>query len=371
MAPSSSSDGPPEGLKSRWVGWRNRLLSSPRFQQFTAAFPLTRPIARRHAARQFDLVSGFVQTQILYAIVECGLIEALAEGPLHRDALGKIADLQGDGLDRLLRAGAAIDLLEPLDTNWWALGSAGAELVHNHGAKAMIAHHALLYRDLADPLALLRDGRANKSELARFWDYRSDGEASPYSALMAASQPMVHAQLIEAYPFGRHRRMLDVGGGSGALIEAIAGRVPSLRFGHADLAAVSSLAKERLSTLGEHVEYHPVDFHDDPLPGGYDLICFSRILHDHDDDVAMTLLQKAAAALAPGGRVLIAEPMAQTRGAEVMGDAYFGLYLWAMGQGRPRSAGEYTDMLDRAGLSVVREHRTHQPLIVRVLSAQK
>ena len=47
------------GLKERWIGWRNRLLMSPRFQQWSAAFPLTRPIVRARARRAFDLVAGF------------------------------------------------------------------------------------------------------------------------------------------------------------------------------------------------------------------------------------------------------------------------------------------------------------------------
>lgn len=371
MVPSHSHDGPPRGPKARWIGWRNRLLSSPRFQRFTAAFPLTRFIARRHARRQFDLVSGFVQTQILLACVESGVIDALADGPKLRDALGEQAGLEGDALDRLLRAAAAIELLEPMGENWWALGGRGAELVHNEGAKAMIRHHAVLYRDLADPLALLRDGRATQSELAAFWDYRTDGEAASYSALMAASQPMVHDEIIRAYDFSKHKRMLDVGGGSGALIEAVAVHAPGLQFGHADLAGVSGMASERLSPLGERVTYHSVDFHHDRLPAGYDLICFSRILHDHDDAAAQALLDKAADALAPGGTLLIAEPLAGTRGAEAMGDAYFGLYLWAMGQGRPRTKSEYAAMAERSGLASIREVATHQPLIVRLLTARK
>lgn len=369
MVPSQKQDGPPRGLKARWIDWRNRLLSSPRFQRTMAAIPVARFIARKRAARQFDLISGFVQSQILFACVESGLLDALADGPVTRDALGDIARLEGEGLERLLRAGAAVDLLEPLDADWWQLGQLGAELVRNESAKAMIRHHAVFYRDLSDPLALLRDDRNSKSELAAFWDYRPDGEAAPYSALMAASQPMVHDEMLRVFPFHKHARMLDVGGGSGALIEAVAKAAPTLQFGHADLEPVSRIAKERLAPLGDRVRFHVVDFHDGALPAGYDLICFSRVLHDHDDEAVQALLDKAADALAPGGTLLIAEPLAQTAGAEVMGDAYFGLYLWAMGRGRPRTREEYAAMTRRAGFRGLREVATYQPLIVRLLTA--
>ena len=92
-------------------------------------------------------------------------------------------------------------------------------------------------------------------------------------------------------------------------------------------------------------------------------------MHDHDDAEALAILGAAHRALRPGGRLLIAEPMAGTPGAEPMGDAYFGFYLWSMGSGRARRVAELKDMLARAGFSGVREVRTARPLLVRLLVA--
>ncbi len=61
--------------------------------------------------------------------------------------------------------------------------------------------------------------------------------------------------------------------------------------------------------------------------------------------------------------------MAGTPGAEPVGDAYFGLYLLAMGSGRPRTAAELTGMLEAAGFARVRECRTRRPMLVRLLVA--
>jgi demethylspheroidene O-methyltransferase len=94
-----------------------------------------------------------------------------------------------------------------------------------------------------------------------------------------------------------------------------------------------------------------------------------RVLHDHDDDVVLALLRKARAALPPGGRLLIAEPMSGTRGAEPAGDAYFGFYLLAMGRGRPRTPAELQAMLVEAGFARSRLLGTHTPLLTRVLVA--
>ena len=70
------------------------------------------------------------------------------------------------------------------------------------------------------------------------------------------------------------------------------------------------------------------------------------------------------------GTLLLAEPMSGTPGAEPIGDAYFGVYLLAMGSGRPRTSTELTTMLEAAGFARVRECRTRRPMLVRLLVAK-
>jgi demethylspheroidene O-methyltransferase len=123
--------------------------------------------------------------------------------------------------------------------------------------------------------------------------------------------------------------------------------------------------------LGDSVEVTGGDFVHDPLPQGADIITLVRILHDHDDEKAMLLLRAAYAALPLNGKLLVAEPMAETPGAEPMGEAYFGLYLAAMGSGRPRTPSEIGQMMLRAGFSKWRMVATDLPLIARIIVATK
>ncbi|NJS14780.1 MAG: hypothetical protein HC788_09465, partial [Sphingopyxis sp.] len=148
---------------------------------------------------------------------------------------------------------------------------------------------------------------------------------------------------------------------------AIMAAAPKLQCGIFDLPEVIAEAARGLST--ERIELHSGSFKDSALPEGYDLITLVRILHDHDEPVATALLSKIHAALPDGGRLLIVEPMAQSGHAQRMGDAYFGLYLWAMGSGRPRSATEITTMLQHAGFKAVRAFSTALPLITSALVA--
>lgn len=360
--------------KRRWISWRNSVLSDPRFQQWAARNRLTRPFARRKASELFDLVAGFTYTQTLLAMVESGLLDRLVRGECGASEAAQIAGLSEDAAQRLLRAAASLKLTEEISPGFWMLGERGASLLPQAGAQAMIRHHALLYRDLSDPLGLLRQDRAQPTELSEFWRYaaRADAQAesaaavTPYSQLMATSQTMVSQEVLRAYNFGQHAALLDVGGGHGAFVGALANRHPQLRLGIFDLPSVLESARERLAP---NIECHSGDFFRAPLPRGFDCITLVRILHDHDDPAAQLLLAATRAALPAGGRLVIAEPMAATRGAEAMGEAYFGLYLLAMRSGRPRTHSEIGNMLKTAGFRGFKRLRTDQPLITSAIVA--
>jgi demethylspheroidene O-methyltransferase len=365
------------GWRGRWIAWRNRVMMSQRFQSFATRFPLTRPVGRRRARALFDLVAGFTYSQILAAVVETRLLQLLTDGPLDIAVIATRCDLPIDGARCLLRAAAALGLVEPLGT-CWALGSDGAALLGNRGIVEMVAHHHLLYTDLADPVALLRRGGGG-GRLSDLWRYAEspglgDGAAvSAYSALMAASQPMVAAQAIAAYPFHRHRRLLDVGGGEGAFLSSVGASVPAIELSLFDLPAVCDRASARFASAGlaDRTTVHGGNFLTDSLPTGCDIISLIRVLHDHDDAPAMVLLRNIHAALPPGGTLFIAEPMAHTPGAEPAGDAYFGFYLLAMGSGRPRSPDEIAAMLRAAGFSRSRLVPTAVPLTARIMVATR
>jgi demethylspheroidene O-methyltransferase len=363
-----------------WSRWRDRLLASPRFRRWAAGFAPTRGVARRRAAALFDLVGGFVYSQVLLACVRLKVFEHLADGPLTADALAARLGLEPAALDRLMAAAAALDLVEPRGEQRWGLGPLGAVLVGDQAIAALVEHHEALYADLADPVALLR-GEIVPTRLERYWPYaRTErpealqaAQVGAYSALMAASQPLVADEILDAYALHHHRCLLDVGGGDGRFIASVAQRVPSLQLLLFDLPAVADRARARFAAEGmaSRATVFGGSFLTDTLPRGADVASLVRVVHDHDDAHAMTLLRAVHAALPPGGTLLLAEPMAGTQGAEAMGDAYFGLYLLAMGRGRPRSAATLTQMLNEAGFEAVRAVATRLPLQTQLLIARR
>jgi demethylspheroidene O-methyltransferase len=363
----------------RGLALRDRLLASPRFQRWAAAMPFTRPIARRHARALFDLCAGFVYSQVLLACVRLRLFEILAERPQSLAVLAERLALPLDAAARLLTAAAALQLVERRGHDRYGLGVLGAALRGNPGVAAMIEHHSLLYADLRDPVALLRGALAD-SELARYWAYA--GAAQPaglpaervaaYSALMTASQPMIAGEILAAYSLRQHRCLLDIGGGEGAFLAAAAASAPNLRLLLFDLPAVVARARQRFEAAGLSTRATVVggNFFADPLPQGADVVSLVRVIHDHNDDAVLALLRAVRRILPADGALLLAEPLSDTRGAEPVGDAYFGFYLFAMGRGRARSAAELMNLMREAGFGQFRLVATHMPLQTSLIVAR-
>jgi demethylspheroidene O-methyltransferase len=364
----------------RYLAIRDRWLSSPRFQRWAAAFPLTRPTARRRARALFDVCAGFVYSQILFACVRLKLFDLLAAGPRSAAAIAEILKLPLASTERLLEAAVSLRLVEKRAAGRFGLGALGAALIGNPAVGAMIEHHTLLYADLHDPVGLLR-GEQGQTELGRYWAYSgSDKPAAlpsvstrDYTSLMSDSQPLVAAEILDAYPLHKHRCLLDVGGGDGSFLIEASKRCAQLQLRLFDLPTVAERAARRFESLGLAARAQAVggDFLKDGLPGGADVLSLIRVVHDHDDDGVTALLRAARLALPPKGVLLLAEPMMGTPGAETVGDAYFGFYLLAMGRGKPRTPQQLQRMLSSAGFASSQLVRTRQPLQSRLIVARR
>jgi demethylspheroidene O-methyltransferase len=367
-------------LQDRLLGWRDSILANPAFQRFAGAFALTRPIARRRAGALFDLCAGFVYSQILVTCVRLNLFDQLAAGPLSAAELSSRLPLPADASLLLLDAAISLKLLQRRSGGRYGLGSLGAALMGNPGVVAMIEHHTMLYNDLEDPIALLR-GDVRAGQLASYWPYAGNRNAvnlsreaiAPYTALMAASQPMIAQQVLSAYSFRGHRCLLDIGGGDGSFLAEVAARTQKLRCVLFDLPAVADQASDRFRNAGLAARAVAIggSFLTDRLPEGADIVSLVRVIHDHDDTNVMTLLRAVCQALPANGTLLIAEPLSGVRGSEPIGDAYFAFYLLAMGSGRPRTFERLRDMLTEAGFADVALRPVAMSMLASVITAHK
>ena len=385
---------PPEGGHSR-PAWRDRLdawmdskLTDPSFSRWAAANVFTRWIVRRRSRQVFDVMAGFVYSQVLLACVRLRILELVSESPRTLDELAHICQVPASALQRLINSAVALRLLTLRGQGRYGLGALGAPVAGHPGIRAMIEHHAVLYHDMQDPVALLRD-QVSDGQMMAYWPYvethAADGQpqqaprawaqekVSRYSQLMSASQPFVVDEVLATYSFANHHCVLDVGGGQGTFVSRLAGHAAHLKLKLFDLPQVAELAQDNFKkkSLSDRIEAFGGDFLKDTLPAGADLITLVRVAHDHPDAHVNTILRSIFKALPAGGTLLLTEPMAQANDEAPLGDAYFHFYLLAMGSGRLRTVKELSDMILDAGFNSVEVLANAMPLQTRILIAKK
>lgn len=377
----------PTTFKDAWQARLERWYAHPGLYRWSLSNPLTRWLTRRRTRQLFDLMAGFVHSQVVLACVRLDLFRALHQAPALLNDLARRTGLAPAVLQRLLLSAVALGLLEHRSQGRFGLGPLGVPLAQHQGIAQMIEHNHLLYQDMQDPVAFL--GNAWAGGMAEYWPY-AHGEAQAnlpaeavadkftrYSELMAASQGFVVQEILSTYFFDEHRCVLDVGAGRGRFVSELATHAPHLTFKMFDLPPVLDLARGGLQAQGltDRVDLHPGSFLDDDLPEGADLITLVRVAHDHPDAVVRQILRKVYAALPVGGVLMLAEPMAQASSTEgqclASADAYFHFYLLAMGAGRLRTPQELQRMMAEVGFTHLEILNNAMPIHARILLGRK
>src|ERR1700722_1962991 len=169
--------------------------------------------------------------------------------------------------------------------------------------------------------------------------------------------------VVAAFDLSRHRRLIDLGGGTGHLAMAACMRWPGLRAAVFDLKEVLPLTRELLGAtpVAGRIEMIEGDFFSDPLPDG-DLFALGRILHDWNEDKIAKLLSRIHERLPSNGALLIAEKLLDEdkTGPRLLQTQ--NLNMLACTEGKERTLSEYETLLTRAGFTEVRGCRTTSPL---------
>ncbi|MDU9006663.1 methyltransferase [Sedimentitalea todarodis] len=358
--------------------WFARLVARPGFQKWASRLPIGRAVSERDGAEIFDILQGFVKSQVLLALVEMDILQRLLDQPASAEQLSLSSGVPHDRMEGLLKAGVAMRLLKSRRDGRYILARRGAAILGVPGLPQMISHNRAFYADMGDPVSLLRG--VSETHLARFWPYvlgKSDeiphDVAERYSSLMAESQSLVAQDTLRMVNFGGINTLLDIGGGSGAFLKAVLRKYPKMNAMLFDLPEVIPAARANFgqSGLESRVSLRPGSFREQPLPDGADAISLIRVLYDHDDKTVSDLLSKAFAALPVGGRLIVSEPMSGGSRPEPAGDIYFSFYTMAMGTGRVRSARQIADMCEAAGFADIKLPRAPRPYVSSAVTCSK
>ncbi|MGL4406596.1 MAG: methyltransferase [Notoacmeibacter sp.] len=354
------------------------MVANPKFQAFCTLVPGLSQFAQSRANALYGLTAGFVYSQIFACCVNLGVLTALNGKTAPSSAVANTAGLEIDATLRLLSAAESLGLVTEIEPGFWTLDDLGAVAANDPGILAMVRHHSLLYTDLADPVALLKQ-RSNETEIARLWAYSANPkpagidaeDARVYSELMRVSQDAVAQEVLASHDFSVYREVLDIGGGHGRFLSRVAAQTPKPDLHLFDLPPVALQGKIALEAEGltPRLKVTGGSFFDNSVPKDADCYTLVRVLYDHDDEMALEILKAVRAAMQPGSTLIIAEPMGGPKGAKAHVNAYFSFYLLAMASGRCRSAKTHIALAKAAGFASAKEVSTRQPLYTGLVIA--
>jgi spermidine synthase len=158
--------------------------------------------------------------------------------------------------------------------------------------------------------------------------------------------------IVAAIKPGEARKLLDIGGGSGAYAQAFLEASPGLTATIFDLPLVINMARRRLASTGllDRIQLVAGDFYKDKLPTGHDLALLSAIIHQNSPEQNVELYRKIFSALQPEGRLVIRDHVMSSDHTQPTSGALFAVnMLVGTAGGRTYSFEEIKSALESAG----------------------
>ena len=324
-------------------------------------------------AVMWDRTMGIERTQVIGALAELGVADALDSGPLTAVELASRVGADADALHRVLRA-AAVDGLVRLDRRGrFRLTRLGRTLRSDDAAslrpwaRYMALHSTgAAWGDLTESV---RTGRSafRRVHGASVWDWFAEhpDEERLFAAAMRALTEF-DAPAIAAAEFWPERgTVCDVAGGTGSLLAAIIAERPELRGVLVEAPGVLAEADPYLTGRGvrERVDLVEGDLFGE-VRAEADVYLLKNVLHDWDDETSAKILAAVRATMAPGTRLVLVEQLQERNRPHPFASLTDLQMLTQCEDGRERSPHELRDLLTGAGLRPGRVERVSVSALV-------
>jgi len=301
-------------------------------------------------------ISGFFwKTGALHAAVKLDLFTAIGATPITAgDAADRVRGSK-DGVERLLNALAAMDLIEKKDGRFGCPPSVRRLL--SKDSPSYIGHIILHHHHLMESWARLdhsvRSGRPirERSSFSRE-EWRESFLMGMFNLAMAIAPHMA-----AAIDLSGRRRLLDLGGGPGTYAIHFCLKNPALNAAVFDLPTSRPFAEATIARfqLERRVGFLAGDYHSDDIPGRYDVAWLSHILHAEGPETCRNIIRKAVSVLEPGGMIIIHEFILNNELDGPLFPALFSLnMLLGTESGRSYSEEGLWAMLSAAGVRDIR-----------------
>jgi ubiquinone/menaquinone biosynthesis C-methylase UbiE len=324
------------------------------------------------AAVLTQILLGSLASQTLYVAAKLGIADLLADGPKPVEQLAKATSTDAPSLYRVLRALASIGVFTEQDGRTFAM-TASAEPLRSNAPNSLRDVAIFWGEDWHWDVwgKILYSVRTGKSAWAQmhgeevFSYFEKNPEAGQiFNRAMTSFSGVATEAVVDAYDFSGIETLVDIAGGHGRMLTGILEANPKMRGVLFDLAHVIAGAREKVAerTVGDRVEFVAGDFFAN-VPTGGDAYIMKHIIHDWDDERALTILKNIKRAMNPGGRVLLVEAVIADGNNQDFGKLLDIEMLVSPG-GKERTAAEYEELFARAGLKLTRIVSTKSPYSV-------
>jgi hypothetical protein len=309
-------------------------------------------VVARPTEEMLSLLSGYWYSQVLYVMAELGIADCLAAGPRTVESLADQTRCDTAALYRLLRALASAGILLEVETRRFALTPLSETLRSDRDGSlrpvAQLGGHPLHWQAWGNLLHSVKTGEpAFDSVHGRsFFDaLAADRELTATFQHVLDRLVDMDRDVVEALDLSAFERIVDVGGGIGALARAIVGVHPRAVVTLFDAAHVLALA--------------PADPRVDPVsgnffegvPSGADAYFLKFVLHDWDDARAIRILENCRAAMPPHGRLFVIEVLVPDGATSSIAKKH-DINMLVLTGGRERRVDEYRSLFSAAGLAL-------------------
>jgi predicted O-methyltransferase YrrM len=300
-----------------------------------------------------ELSGCFWKTATLHAAVKLDVFTALGDQELDAGEISARLGLERDAASRLLDALAAMNLLAK-ENEMYANTRAGARFLSKSSPDYMgfmvLHHHHLVdfWRRLDQSVRTGRPARAADDEEP----FKDEFEREAFLMGMFNMASVAAPDLVRHVDLTGRARLLDMGGGPGSYAIHFCLRYPELEATVFDLEKTRPFAEKTIKRFGlaGRVRFEAGSYLKQELPGGYDVLWMSHVLHGEGYDACQGMIKKAWRALEPGGMIIVHDFILDGSRTQPLFPALFSLnMLVATEEGRAYTEGEISDLLEAAG----------------------
>ncbi len=301
-------------------------------------------------------VRSFMKSRIILTAAELDLFTTLDQHSISAKDLAAMLDLNERATTRILDCLITFELLEK-QNNCYRTTDKGSTLssMHPHSILPSLKHSIRLWNNWNHLTVAIREGT---NPHLQPWSSKtvSDEERKAFIGSMHIGARKHLSKISDAYDSRPFKKLLDIGGGSGAYTIAFLQKNPQLQAIIYDLEGVIPIAEEKIREvqLQNRVSFVAGDYNRDELPGGCDLALLSAVIHQNNLEQNLSLFQKVYRALELGGALLIRDHVMDTTRTKPPMGAIFALnMLVSTSAGDTYTFDEIKDSLEMAGFEKV------------------